>query len=122
MTPEEAAENKKIQRQLRDEGLGRIEDVASRRTEGSRLKRSLITDRNYTVEPYEKEQLVDAYAQFFWNHKDDPEYSDRDVVIAWLYGVGWQRSRIAAVVGTSGNVVYRTIANLKEKALEEFLT
>lgn len=117
--------NWKLQREweekLRAEGLGRIEDTASRTTERARIGRATTTDAGYTRESWEYLHYYEAYAQYYWNHVDDGDICDRDLVIFWLYGQGWRPSRVAEAMQIPVWRVSNTVAKYKQRAFDEYI-
>lgn len=104
---------------LRAEGLGRIEDVAVKRTEGSRMRRVLQPDTGSQYTAEEIEGLYGMYAQLFWEGADT--LSDEELAFCWLYGNGWTIPRISQLFGRTTKVLHGIKKRVTPLALEKFL-
>lgn len=112
---------------LRAEGLGLIEETATRRLEMHRIARARKTDSGVKVQDYERTQLYAAYCAYFWRHMEvDRRLSlgvedDILLVLAWLYGCGWSYARIADVLGRDYRYVQTRLTSIYEQVMEEYL-
>lgn len=107
------------EKRLRSEGLGLIEDVATKRTERARLMRGLHTPSGYTYTMQDREDERDMYARLFWDKRD--ELSATDALFCLAYGYGFSSKQFSEATGKSAYHVNKIKKRVTPLALNNFI-